>query len=95
MEHFVEHLILASMFHDWAFILPKIINMNNNKTNEQVTVNDIKSIEEYSAIPDEEAMQIVNNIKQIAHILCEYEMTVKNFNLTPTYFNEHEYQQAA
>lgn len=45
----------------------------NNKTNnglyDEITINDIKAIKDYENISDDQAIEIMNSIKQIALIL--------------------------
>ncbi len=67
-----------------------------NETQEQITINDIKAIKDYESLSDDEAIEIMNTVKQIALILYNHQKS--NNHLKYVRHNPTEpviYKQAA
>lgn len=88
MEHSVEHLTLASMFH-FGVWQHQMINMKKNYKIEPVTIDDIRKINGNENISDEDANELLHSINHLVEIIYHH---YKSGNME---YMEQEYLQAA
>lgn len=69
--------------------------MNNNNKKVPVNTDDIRAIEEYKLLGDDEVSNIVNAVKQIAIIFYEYDSSLRNSGLPIPSIPFQEFKQAA